>query len=288
MIKENNSLRIAIPSKGRLKEKSVAILQGAGLKVQTSGRQLFARCPNTDILVIFSHAQDIPGLVHEGVVDLGITGSDLVIEKRTQVEELMRLGFGKCRLSFASHTDSVCTEGKAFSGKIVGTKFIHLAEDYFAKNNIKDVNIIEINGAVEVIVLLGLVDGILDVVETGNTLREHDLIERETIMNAEAVLIGNGKYRDDVMKDKLIRRIEGVLQSKKYSMLEFNCPVDKVTLAKKIAPGFSSPTIQETDDANLRALKVMVEKKKIQTVMDELEELGCKAIVETMVNHCRL
>ncbi len=288
MIEENNSLRIAIPSKGRLKEKSVAILQGAGLKVQTSGRQLFARCPNTDILVIFSHAQDIPGLVYEGVVDLGITGSDLVIEKRTEVEELMRLSFGKCRLSFASHIDSNCINGKDFSGKIIGTKFMHLAEDYFSKNNVKDVNIIEINGAVEVIVLLGLVDGILDVVETGNTLREHDLVERETILQAEAVLIGNGKYRDGSMKDKLIRRIEGVLQSKKYSMLEFNCPVDKLNSATDIAPGFSAPTIQETADSNWRAVKAMVEKKQVQTIMDELENIGCQAIVETMVNHCRL
>lgn len=288
MFMNKDELRIAVPSKGRLKDQSIEILRKAGLQFRASGRQLFARCRDTGVMVIFSHAQDIPSLVQEGIVDLGITGSDLVIEKEAGVEVHIQLGFGKCRLSFASHVDSDCTEPADFSGRILGTKFVHLAERYFSENAIKNVKIVEINGAVEVMVLLGLVDGILDVVETGSSLREHDLLERASILEAQAVLIGNSKPRDAALRDTLLRRIEGVLLADRYSMLEYNCPVDKVAAAKAITPGYSSPTIQHTDSPDWVAVKGMVEKKAVQRVIDELEAVGCHAIIETEVKHCRL
>lgn len=288
LMMDNDELRIAVPSKGRLKEQSIDILLKAGLKFRESGRQLFARCRETGIMVIFSHAQDIPALVEAGIVDLGITGSDLVIEKNASVKEHMQLGFGKCRLSFASHVDSGCINPGDFSGKILGTKFINLAKKYFQEQGVADVKILEISGAVEVMVLLGLVDGILDVVETGSSLREHDLVERTSILEAQAVLIGTEKPRDAALRDTLLRRIEGVLLADRYSMLEYNCPADKVAAAKAITPGYSSPTIQHTDSPDWVAVKGMVEKKSVQRVIDELEAIGCHAIIETEVRHCRL
>ena len=208
---KKDELRIAIPSKGRLKDHCVELLKKSGLKFRITGRQLFANCVETGVIIIFSHAQDIPALVSEGVVDLGITGSDLIIEKDAQVTEYLKLGFGKCRLSFATHRESPYKTAKNLKGKIVGTKFIKLAENFFKENGINDVHIIEISGAVEVMVLLGLVDAILDVVETGSSLREHDLVERDEILKAEAVLVGNKKQKNPEMADKLIRRMQGVL-----------------------------------------------------------------------------
>ena len=288
MLIENSELRIAVPSKGRLMDKSVDLLKRSGLKFRLSGRQLFARCGETGVMVIFSNAQDIPALVAEGVVDLGITGSDLVIEKKADVEEHLQLGFGKCRLSFASHTDSSSDSALKLGGKIVGTKFINTARQYFEEKGVENVHIVEINGAVEVMVLLGLVDAILDVVETGSSLREHDLVERETVLKAQAVLIGCKKVRNAELRDRIIRRLQGVLIAFRYSMLEYNCPADSLEKAKEITPGFSAPTVQATDSKEWFAVKVMVEKGAVQDVMDRLEGIGCCAIIETEMVHGRL
>jgi ATP phosphoribosyltransferase len=289
MITKDNELKIAIPSKGRLNEQAIDILKKSGLKFNISGRQLFASCSRTGVLIIFSHAQDIPTLVEKGVVDMGITGSDLVIEKKAhQVVEHLKLGFGKCHLSFATHKDRPFKTMHDLEGKILGTKFLSIAQQYLDQHQIKNVQILEINGAVEIMVLLNLVDAILDVVETGNSLREHDLVEKEVVLQAEAVLIGNDHPRNKELKQRIIRRIEGVLIAANYSMLEYNCPTNIIKNAITITPGYSSPTIQKTDSADWVAVKVMVEKSRVQTVMDQLEEIGCQAIIETEVIHCRL
>jgi ATP phosphoribosyltransferase len=288
MLQGSAELMIAIPSKGRLMEQSVDLLKRSGLKFQTNGRQLFALCKETGAMVILVNAQDIPALVSAGVVDLGITGSDLVHEKGTDVIMHRRLGFGRCRLSFASHKDSDITCAADFSGRTLGTTFVRSAEAYFSEKKISNVRIIEIMGAVEVMVLLGLVDGVLDIVESGSSLREHDLVERETILQAEAILIGNASPRNTQLRDTLLRRIEGVLLASRWAMLEYNCPARHIDEAKKITPGYSSPTIQKTDSEDWVAIKVMVEKAHVQSSMDQLEALGCRAILATEVAHCRL
>ena len=288
MINKANELKIAIPSKGRLNEQATAILKKSGLKFNVSGRQLFASCSKMGVLIIFSHAQDIPSLVEKGVVDMGITGSDLIIEKHAYVTEHLKLGFGKCRLSFAVHKDSNYQSVQDLQGKILGTKFVNVARKYLTEQNLRNVQILEINGAVEIMVLLNLVDAILDVVETGNSLREHDLVEKEVVLQAEAVLIGNELSAHKELKQRLVRRIEGVVVAANYSMLEYNCPAEVIKKAIVITPGYSSPTIQKTDNPDWVAVKVMVEKGQVQSIMDRLEEISCQAILETEVLHCRL
>jgi ATP phosphoribosyltransferase len=288
MLLTKDEFKIAIPSKGRLMEQSVDILHRAGMKFNSTGRQLFAPCSKTGILVIFSNAIDIPMLVEKNFVDLGITGSDLVLEKKAGVSELLKLGFGKCRLAIATHKDFKYDNCHSLENKIIGTKFVNTASKYITEKGIKNLNVVEINGAVEVMILLDFVDAILDIVETGSSLREHDLVEREVILESQAVLIGNKKSASVDMSQKLVRRLEGILVAMKYSLLEYNCPASKLEAAKRITPGYSSPTIQKTDSPEWLAVKVMVEKNKVQSIMDELEEIDCRAILETEVGNCRL
>jgi ATP phosphoribosyltransferase len=288
MLQDKADLRIAVPSKGRLMDQSIDLLKKAGLRFQAYGRQLFALCEGMDAMIIFVNAQDIPALVGSCVVDLGITGSDLVYEKGIPLVEHCRLGFGRCRLSFASHVNSGIQRAADFSGKTLGTKFVKTAQGFFESHAIGDVRIIEINGAVEVMVLLGLVDGILDLVETGSSLREHDLVERETVLESEAVLVGNAAPRNAGLRDKLLRRIEGVFLAANWVMLEYNCPSGSVAAAKKLTPGYSSPTIQKTDSPEWVAIKVMAERSGVQACMDSLEALGCRGIIVTELIHCRL
>jgi len=124
-------LRIAIPSKGRLREAALSTLERAGLRFKVSGRRLFSVCSDTGTRIIFTNTADIPVLVAEGVVDLGITGSDQVLEKGVDVVEHRRLGFGRCRLSIAVHKDAPYRSSADLAGKVVGAKFVNLARNYF-------------------------------------------------------------------------------------------------------------------------------------------------------------
>jgi ATP phosphoribosyltransferase len=283
-----SELRIAIPSKGRLREDAVDVLLDAGLRFRVSGRRLAATCPATGARIIFTNTADVPGLVAEGAVDLGITGSDQVEEKGVDVVEHRRLGFGRCRLSVAVHKDAPYGGAADLAGKVVGAKFVRLARRYFDERGVADVHVLEIQGAVEVMVLLGLVDAIVEIVETGTSLVENDLVELDEVTRAEAVLIGNGRPRDEAARDRLLRRIDGVLAARRYTLLEYNCPVDRLDEARVITPGFSSPTIQPLHDTGWCAVKVLVERTAAQDAVDRLEAIGCVAILETGLRHARL
>jgi ATP phosphoribosyltransferase len=282
------ALRIAVPSKGRLQEGALELLRGAGLSFRVHGRRLFADCSRTGTRIIFSNVADIPVLVAEGVVDLGVTGSNEVTEKGVDVEFHRQLGFGQCRLAVAMHKDASYSSPKDLSGRVVGSSFVRLAREWFDANDVEGVHVLEIQGAVEVMVLLGLVDAIVEIVETGDSLVENDLIEVDRILDAEAVLIGSQSPRDADARDRFLRRIDGVLAAARYSLLEYNCPVEQLDAASAITPGFSSPTIQPLRDPAWLGIKVMVERAEVQRVIDALEEVGCVAILETDLRHARL
>jgi len=281
-------LRIAVPSKGRLRDPALRMLEAAGLRFRISGRRLFAVCQDTGIRIIFTNAADIPVLVAEGVVDLGITGSDQVEEKGSDVLEHRRLGFGRCRLSVAVHKDAPSMDPADLDGKVIGAKFVNLARAHFEKKGLANVKVIEIQGSVEVMVLLGLVDGIVEIVETGNSLVENDLVEIEEVLAAETVLIGSRAPRDVEARDTLLRRLDGVIAASRYLLIEFNCPTGKLEDAARIAPGYASPTVTALRDPDWLSVKVMVEKSQSQRVIDELEAIGCSAILATQLSHARL
>jgi ATP phosphoribosyltransferase len=284
----SEGLRIALPSKGRLHEAAVALLRSAGLRFRISERRLFAVCSDTGTRIVLSNVADIPVLVAEGVVDLGITGSDQVAEKGVDVVTHETLGFGHCKLTLAVHRDAPYDAPSALAGKVVGSKFVNLAERYFAEQGTPAVHVVPIQGAVEVMVLLGMVDAIVDIVETGSSLVANDLVALDTLLEAEAVMIGHPRPRDPDARDRLLRRIQGVLVAARYSLLEYNCPADRLDEASRITPGYSSPTVQELRDPHWLAVKVLVEKDAVQGVMDELEKVGCTAILETELRHTRL
>lgn len=283
-----DALRIAVPSKGRLQEPSLDLLRRAGMRFKVSGRRLFAACSETGARIIFSNASDIPVLVSEGVVDLGIAGSDQVREKGVCVVQHRELDFGRCRLSVAVHKDAPFRTPSDLAGAVVGSKFVRLTREFLEGEGIRDAHVIEVSGALEILVLLGMVDAIVEIVETGDSLVENDLIEMVEVLAAGAVIIGNAKPRDPELVERLLRRIDGVLHADRYALLEYNCPADRVADAARITPGFSSPTVQEMHDPAWRAVKVLVLRERTHAVMDELEAIGCRAILETELRHTRL
>jgi ATP phosphoribosyltransferase len=287
MINDPKRLRFAIPKKGRLQEPTIELLQKSGFNFRAKDRNLYATCTNEDIVFIFVRADDIPVLVENGVVDIGITGNDLVGENRSEVSEILKLGYGKCRLCVAVRDDNPMTGIKALEGKTIATSFPETTSDYFRKNGV-NVSVIEMNGSVEIMVALGLADAIVDIVETGDSLRDNNLRIFSDIGTYETVLVANSKISRDNRVDQIKRRIEGVLTSRKYSILEYNIPESSLKNAELITPGYKSPTISKLDIEGWVGVKVMVEKGSVNKVMDQLEKIGATAIYETSINNCRL
>jgi ATP phosphoribosyltransferase len=286
-LNETSRIKFAIPSKGRLKDPTIELLKKAGFKFRTTGRNLYATCTNYEIVFIFVRADDIPVLVDSGVVDIGITGSDLIIERKADVLEILPLGYGKCRLCVAVR-DGLENEPIDFlRGKNIATSFPVMTRDYFKRNNI-DVNCIEMNGSVEIMISLNLAQAIVDIVETGDSLRDHNLKIFKEIGVYETTLIAKKDSADDERITAIKRRIEGVIVANQYSMLEYNIKESLIKEIEKITPGFNSPTISKLDKDDWCSVKVMVNKSEVVQVMDRLESVGATAIIETEIINCRL
>jgi ATP phosphoribosyltransferase len=287
MIHDRQRLRVALPGKGRLREPTIELLKRAGFDFRAKDRNLYATCTNAEIVFIFVRADDIPVLVESGVIDAGFTGSDLILERSSDIETILPLGYGKCRLCVAVRDEYADTEIKPLAGKTIATSFPHVTTDYFKKNGIS-VKCVEMNGSVEIMVALGLADAVVDIVETGDSLRDNNLKVLSEIGRYETVLVANKSLSQDQRILQMKRRIEGILVASRYSILEFNIPEIKLKEAEKIAPGYESPTISQLDEAGWLAVKVMVEKGKVVDTMDKLESVGATAILETELKNCRL
>jgi len=287
-LSETERIKFAIPSKGRLMEPTIELLKKAGFKFRAQGRNLYATCTNYDIVFIFIRADDIPVLVQTGVVDLGITGSDLIAERRaSDVVQLLSLGYGQCRLCVAVKDEWNDSSLQSLKGMNIATSFPVMTHDYFKRSGV-DVHCIEMNGSVEIMIALNLAHAIVDIVETGDSLRDNNLKVFSEIGSYETTLISSRKMENDERVVRIRRRIEGVLVANQYSMLEYNIHESRLKEAEKITPGFESPTISKLDLKEWFSIKVMVKKTEVVQVMDRLEAIGANAIIETEIVNCRL
>jgi len=198
-------IRIAIPSKGRLHKPSLDLLAKAGFKIEATSRAYAVKID--DLEVIFARAADIPVYVHFGAVDMGITGHDLVLEKGADVYELLDLGFGWCKMVVAVPEDSnISSVYELPQGSRIATSFPRITSNYFNSLGLK-IEVIEVEGAVEITPRLGLADAIVDLSTTGKTLRENGLKEIAVILEATARLICN-KVSFRVREDEITRIVE--------------------------------------------------------------------------------
>jgi ATP phosphoribosyltransferase len=287
MLQTENRIKIAVPNKGRLREPVIELLKAAGYQFRIKERMLHASCTNARISLIFMRAQDIPLLVESAVVEFGITGQDLIKEKKARVKEILPLELGLCRLCVAVQEDFPFRTLADLAGKRIATSFPHITHSYFSAQKVP-VSCLEMSGSLEIMVGLGLADAIVDIVETGDTLRENKLKTVSELGNYQTVLIGNKLSIRLPEAGQIRRRIEGILIARRYGMLEYNIKKDLLKKAETITPGFEAPTISELDEEGWCAVKVMVEKKNIIDVMDRLERLGATAILETEIRNCRL
>ncbi|MEI6240087.1 MAG: ATP phosphoribosyltransferase [Planctomycetia bacterium] len=280
-------LRIGLPSKGRLADISAQLLNEAGLSFRRTERSLFARCRDMPVEVTFLRTDDIPVLCAEGAIDLGVTGADLVAESGVALAHRLDLGIGSCRLALCVGEDSGIGDARQLAGKRIATSFPRITRDWLAQRGV-EAHFVELSGSVEIMIQLEVADAIVDLVETGSTLAANRLRVLDEIGRYETVLVQNHRVTDATTADRIVRRLEGIVIARSYSLLEYNIPRDRLAEAETITPGFKSPTVSALEDAAWCAVRAMVRRGDAHGIMERLEAIGASAIIETKISNCRL
>jgi ATP phosphoribosyltransferase len=197
------------------------------------------------------------------------------------------LGLGNCRLAFCVPEESNIQKPADLAGCRVATSFPNVTESYLKRHGVS-AHIVELTGSVEVMIALGVADAIVDLVETGSTLAANRLRILDEIGRYETVLIQNPVTEMLDVADRVVRRLEGVVIARSYSLLEYNVPEAKLAEAEAITPGFESPTVSELEEAGWFSVRAMVRRSEVIDIMERLEALGATAILETAITNCRL
>jgi ATP phosphoribosyltransferase len=276
-------LRIAIPNKGRLNQNSVRLMNSIGFPVPDSNsRTLIAEFGKGRYQILLARAQDIPEFVEMGVADLGITGLDLVLEAERDVERVIDLNYGRCRLVVAVPDESSVREASEVEdGCTVATTFPRLTKEYFSKLG-KDVKVASVTGATEVTPQIGLADVITDLTETGSTLKLNHLKEVGVVLESVAVLIANPKSKESKKGriQEVTSAIESVIAAAKKRYLMANVPKKTLPNLENLIPGVSGPTIMNIigrDD--LVAIHAVVSEDAVNGIIAVLKEIGGTGIL---------
>ncbi|MCH8559504.1 ATP phosphoribosyltransferase [Nesterenkonia sp. LB17] len=282
-------LRIAVPNKGALSEAAMEMLSEAGYVQRRDRRELVMLDEENGVEFFYLRPRDIAVYVGAGTLDVGLTGRDLFQDARVDhgAEEVLGLGFGKSTFRLAGPAGRF-TSAADLAGTRVATSYDGLLAQWFQDQGVPDVEVVHLDGAVETSVRLGVADAIADVVETGNTLKAAGMETfGEPIMRSEAILI-SGRDQHPEGLDRLIRRLQGVMVAAQYVMMDYDVHRDLLPAAAAITPGLESPTISPLADENWVAVRSMVPAKKTNQLMDELYELGARAILVSSIHACRI
>jgi ATP phosphoribosyltransferase len=280
-------LRVAVPNKGSLAEPASEMLREAGYRQRSDSRDLIVADPDNGVEFFFLRPRDIAVYVGSGELEIGITGRDLLLDSGAPAEEVLELGFGGSTFRYAARPGTATTV-KEIEGRRVATSYAGLVAKHLAELGI-GAEVIRLDGAVETSVSLGLADVIADVVSTGTTLRQAGLeLIGEPILQSEAVLIRRSGAQPHPAVDQLLRRLQGVLVARRYVMMDYDVRVENVESAVALTPGIESPTVSPLHNEGWVAVRAMVPRKDAQRIMDDLWDIGARAILVTDIHACRL
>jgi ATP phosphoribosyltransferase len=280
-------LRIAIPNKGTLSAPAAQMLREAGYRQRTDPKDLVCRDEPNDVEFFYLRPRDIATYVGSGDLDLGITGRDLLIDAGSPAEEVLDLNFGGATFRLAARPESISSVDE-IGGQRIATAYPGVVERYLTERGLK-ADVVRLDGAVENAVRLGVADVVADVVETGATLRQAGLVTiGEPILRSSAVLIRRLGAPPSGQGGQLLRRLHGVLVARRYVMLAYDVRADLLDQASALTPGIESPTISPLHREGWVAVQAMVLRGDVHRIMDELYDLGARAILVTDIHACRL
>ncbi|MHB8585136.1 MAG: ATP phosphoribosyltransferase [Thermoplasmatota archaeon] len=279
------TIRIAVPNKGRLAEATVDLFAKAGIRLEgASERRLISKALDGRFTILFVRAQDIAEFVDDGVADVGITGRDLLMEASRPIDELLDLGYGRCRLSVAVPNESPVKSVRDIpKGARIASSFPKLTQSFFRGHG-NDVRVVEVSGATEITPHIGVADAIVDLVSSGSTLAMNHLREVEVILQSSARLVANRAAVADPKRAYEIRDLTFALSSvvaargKRYLMA--NVPRGKLDQVRKIIPGISGPTIMElVSHGDMVAAHAVIDEGGIYETVNQLKQIGATGIL---------
>ncbi|CNI17896.1 ATP phosphoribosyltransferase [Yersinia pekkanenii] len=288
---DKTRLRIAMQKSGRLSDDCHELLSRCGIKINLQQQRLIAFAENMPIDILRVRDDDIPGLVMDGVVDLGIIGENVLEEellnRRAQGEDpryftLRRLDFGGCRLSLAASLDTEYTGPQCLQNKRIATSYPHILKQYLDKEGVSFKSCL-LNGSVEVAPRAGLADVICDLVSTGATLEANGLREVEVIYRSKACLIqrdGEMPAEKQQLIDRLLTRIQGVIQARESKYIMMHAPSECLDEIIALLPGAERPTILPLAGDKSRVAMHMVSSETLfWETMEKLKALGASSIL---------
>ena len=282
-------LQVALPNKGALADDAVQLVREAGYQCRRRGRSLVARDADHEIEFIFLRPRDIATYVSNGVLDVGVTGRDLMIDSGAHVEVLLPLRFGQARFCYAAPKRSDITPADFTASTRIASSYTNLVRKDLNKRHV-DAEIIELDGAVEISIQLGVADVVADVVQTGRTLDEAGLKTiGEPIIETEAILIAQneGTAHSEAVQ-RFTDHLRGIIVAREYVMVEYDLPEDRMDEARDITPGIESPTVSPLNREGWLAVKAMAREEDANRIIDELASIGAKGIILTDIRTCRI
>ena len=286
-------LRVALPNKGTLAEPAATMMREAGYRQRSDQRDLSMVDEENQIEFFYLRPKDIATYVGKGDLHLGVTGFDLMEESGSQVQTVLELGFGGSRFQFAA-PGGEDWKLEDLDGKKIATSYPRLVRSYLSGKRI-GAEIVKLDGAVEISIQLGLADAIADVVSSGRTLRQHNLVPiGDPIATSVATLIEREPRSDrpedpeiTAIKQVFAERLRGVVLAREYLMMDFDCPEHLLEEAEKVAPGLQAPTVSPLSKQGWYAVRTMVRAKDTNRVMDRLARIGASAILTSEIRSCR-
>lgn len=275
-----SKLIIAIQKKGRLTEKSLKLLKDCGIHISNGTSKLKCSADNFPLEVLFLRDDDIPQYVEQQVVDAGLAGENIILEKQKRVRIVEKLGFGICRLSLAIPKDALYQDLRYFNRKKIATSYPNILAKFLDDNNLS-AEIEEISGSVEIAPGIKLADAICDIVSTGSTLFTNNLKEVKTVLKSEAVIAVNEKLSTDKQDilDRLLFRIRAVKRSLNNKYILMNAPNEAVDDISSVLPGMKSPTVTPLAEKGWSSLQSVIKEDDFWEVIDQLKSLGAEGIL---------
>lgn len=277
-----NRVKIAVQKSGRLSKDSLSILKKCGIEFSESSNKLFIKSTNMSIDLLMVRDDDIPKLVSQNIADLGIVGENVVKEKQLsdsslQLNTLLKLGFSKCRLSFAKPKEMNLVE---IQNKKIATSYPAIVKNYLDKKNIA-AEIIEIHGSVELTPFVDISDIIVDLVSTGSTLESNNLTELETVMNSQAILIQSKKFPSEKQSliNTIISRVNSVIEAKDSKYIMFNANTENAEELINLLPSAESPTVIPLADKSKVAIHSVCKEDIFWNTIESLKSRGATSVL---------
>lgn len=280
-------LRVAVPNKGQLSDPARDMLREAGYAAAANSRELVVQDPENDVEFFFLRPRDIATYVGRGTLDVGITGEDLLADSGSQAKTILELGFAPSTFRLAAPLGTA-KAASDLAGKRIATSYPTILNNWLSAQGIA-ADVVTLDGAVENAVRLGVADAVADVVATGTTLKQAGLeIIGDPIFKSQSVLISRNNIEDQNAVDVFVRRLQGVITARAYVLVDYDIPNTLIDKACAITPGIESPTVSTLHDSAWSAVRAMVPRKQVHSVMDELYDLGARGVIVTDIHACRI